>query len=260
MTGCRLAGLDAPENYAGIDSTEAKRIAQDVIQLGRSAVIWNNIEIAGRIGVAVIQGWRNPSFLQSERTDRRFHRTRRPQRMRGVRLRAAHRQGQGTVAEHLFDRHRLGAVVESGRAGVRVDVIDLGRREPRISQRSSHRAYARFATRQRGGHMERVVVQTVTEDFRENVRAAPLCVFKLFYHERCRAFPNHESIAFAIEWSARERWIAGPLAHRLDNCKSSEGEGTEWRFSAPGHDNIREVIPDVTERFSDRDGAACTTI
>src|SRR5205823_13469753 len=74
-----VAGLDPPENYACIDSTEAKRIAQDVIQLGRPAVVWNNIEIAGGIWMAVIQCWRNPSFLESERTDRRFHRTRGPQ-------------------------------------------------------------------------------------------------------------------------------------------------------------------------------------
>src|SRR5205809_3528551 len=110
MAACRWSGLDAPENYAGIDSAEAKRIAKDVIQLGRAAVVWNNIEIAGRIGVSVIQGWRHPSLFQSECTDRCFHRTRRSQRMPRVRLRPAHRRNQSTVAKHLFDRQRFGAV------------------------------------------------------------------------------------------------------------------------------------------------------
>src|SRR5438876_11926235 len=108
--------------------------------------------------------------------------------------------------------------------------------------------------------MECVVVQTVTEDFRENVRAAPLCMFKLFYYERSRAFSDHESIAFEVEWPASEGRLARPLANRLNNCESAEGEGTERRFSAPGHNSGSEIVPDVTKRLSNRDGSACTTI
>ena len=65
------------------------------------------------------------------------------------------------IAEHLFNRRRFRAVVELCRTGVRVDVIDLLRRQLRVRERFAHRANARFAARERRGHVERVVVQAV---------------------------------------------------------------------------------------------------
>jgi len=55
---------------------------------------------------------------------------------------------------------------------VGVDVIDLLRRERGVLQRVLHRADGGFATRQWRRHMKRVVVETVTEHFRVNARAA----------------------------------------------------------------------------------------
>ncbi len=164
------------------------------------------------------------------------------------------------VAEHLLDRHRLGAVIELRRAGVRVDVINLFRREAGISERIPHRANARFAARQRRGHVEGVVVQTVTEHFRQNVRAALLRMLQLLDHERRGAFSHDESVALEIERPASQGGIAGPLAHRFDDGKGAKGEGTERRFGAPGHDHVREVVSNVTKRFSDRDRAAGATV
>ena len=68
------------------------RLCGERLESGRAAVVRNNIEIAGGIGIVAIQCWRNPSFVDGERANRRFHRTRRAQRVRGVSLRAAHRQ------------------------------------------------------------------------------------------------------------------------------------------------------------------------
>jgi hypothetical protein len=103
--------------------------------------------------------------------------------MRSVGFRAAHWQFAGTLTEDLLDGHGLGAVVELRGAGVGVDVIDLFGRELGVGEGVAHGANAGFATRQRRSHVERVVVQTVAEHFRENVGAALLRVFQLLNHK-----------------------------------------------------------------------------
>ena len=62
------------------------------------------------------------------------------------------------LAKHLFDRGRFCAVVELGRTGVRVDVIDLLRRQLGVRERFTHCANGRFAIWQRRSHMESIVV------------------------------------------------------------------------------------------------------
>ena len=54
--------------------------------------------------------------------------------MSGERLGSADRNLMSVISEDLLDRHRFGAVVELGRTGVRVDVIDLLGRELRVGQ------------------------------------------------------------------------------------------------------------------------------
>jgi len=78
--------------------------------------------------------------------------------MRVVPFRSAHRNLFGVLAQNLFDRHRLGAVVQLRRARVRIHVIDLLRRNFRIGERVAHRTNTRIAARQRGRHVKRVVV------------------------------------------------------------------------------------------------------
>jgi hypothetical protein len=51
---------ESSQYHAGVDSTEAERIAHDVIQFGRPPVIWNNIEIARWIWILIIDGRRHP--------------------------------------------------------------------------------------------------------------------------------------------------------------------------------------------------------
>jgi hypothetical protein len=85
-------------------------------------------------------------------------------------------------------------------------------------------------------------------------------MLELFYHERRSAFSDHEPVAFEIERPASQGWIAGPLAHRFYDGKGTEGEGTERRFGAPSDDDVREVVSNVTKRFTDRDRTACATV
>ena len=78
--------------------------------------------------------------------------------MRVITLRPAHWNLLGVLAQNFFDRHRLGAVVQLGRAGMRVHVIDLLGRDLRVCERIAHRANTRVAARQRCRHVERIVV------------------------------------------------------------------------------------------------------
>src|SRR5206468_11095937 len=100
--------------------------------------------------------------------------------MRVVAFRAADWDPSRILAEHLFDRHRFGAVIQLRRAGVRVNVINLPGRKPRIGERLAHGADARFATWQGRGHVKGIVVETVTEHFRVYARAASACMLELF--------------------------------------------------------------------------------
>jgi len=43
--------LQSPEHDAGIDSAEAERVAQDVIDCGVATVLRDDVEIADRIGI-----------------------------------------------------------------------------------------------------------------------------------------------------------------------------------------------------------------
>ena len=103
--------------------------------------------------------------------------------MAGVGLRSAYRDSLRMRTEHFLDRRRLAAVVELGRARVSIDVIDLSRCEPGIGQRIAHRAHGGLAARQGRSHMKRVVVQTVAEHLRVNVRAAFPGVFQFFHDQ-----------------------------------------------------------------------------
>ena len=124
-------------------------------------MIWHHVEIARWIGVLIIDGRRNPLPIQGKRAKRRFDCTRRAERMRIITLGPAYRNAARMIAEHLFNRRRFRAVVELCRTGVCVDVINLLRLQLRVRERFAHCANARFAARERRGHVEAVVVQAV---------------------------------------------------------------------------------------------------
>src|SRR5262249_5034324 len=137
----------SPKYDRSIDTAEAERIAHHVIQRSRPAVVWDNIEIARWIGILIIDRRRNPLPIQRECAKRRFNCTCRAERMRIITLGPTYRDAPCMIAEYLFDRRRFRAVVKLCRTGVRVDVIDLLRRQLSVRQRFTHRTDARFATR-----------------------------------------------------------------------------------------------------------------
>jgi tRNA (guanine37-N1)-methyltransferase len=60
----RLPGsADAPEDDAAVDSAEAERVAQHVVQLRIAPFVRHHVEITGGIGIVAVQGRRNPPFV-----------------------------------------------------------------------------------------------------------------------------------------------------------------------------------------------------
>ena len=121
-------------------------------------MIRNDVEIARWVGILIIDCRRDPLPMQRERANCRFDCARRAQRMRVITLGAAYGNAPGVIAEHVFYRRGFRAVVELGRTGVRVDVIDLLGCEFRIRKSFAHGTNGRFATRKWRSHVKRVVV------------------------------------------------------------------------------------------------------
>ena len=105
-------------------------------------MIWNDIKVAGRIGILKVnRGW-NPLPIQCERTQRRFNRTGRAQRMRVITFGPTDWNALCMLVEHFFDRRCFGAVIQLRRAGVCIDIIDLLGRQLCVRQCVAHRADA----------------------------------------------------------------------------------------------------------------------
>ena len=102
-------------------------------------------------------------------------------------------------AEKLRDGRALGRVVEGRRRAVRVDVIDLRRRAPRIGQRPLHGLPRADAARVRLGEVMIVRRDAVARDLRENRRPAPPRRLHFLQRENRRALAEHEPRAVLVE-------------------------------------------------------------
>src|SRR5262249_26485181 len=56
----KMALAHFAENDAGVDSAEAERIAHDIIELRVATAVRNNVEIARRVGILVVDRRRHP--------------------------------------------------------------------------------------------------------------------------------------------------------------------------------------------------------
>ena len=143
---------------------------------------------------------------------------------------------------------------------MRVDVIDLLRREFRISQGIAHRPNTRFSARQRCGHVKRIVVQAITEQFRVNPRPARSGMIEFFDNKRGRAFAHHKSIARSVERTAGQRRIAGRAAHGFNQVECAERKHGERRLGSAGHDHVCKIVPNISQRFAHRHSPAGATV
>ena len=96
-------------------------------------MVRDDVQVACGIGVVAIQSRRDPTAIDGERADHRFHGAGRAEGMGGVGLCSAHGNSLRVSAEDLPDRRGLTTVVHLRRARVRIDVIDLRRIDLGIS-------------------------------------------------------------------------------------------------------------------------------
>ena len=95
-------------------------------------MIWDDVEIASRIGILIIDCRRHPLSIQCQRAKGRLDRARRAERMCVITLRSADWNFPCPIAQHFLNRHRFSTVIQLSGTGVRIDVIDLLRSEPRL--------------------------------------------------------------------------------------------------------------------------------
>src|SRR5690349_12699520 len=74
-------GLGAPEGQGGVESAKREGIRQAVLGLEWPGLVGNIVEIAGRVGLAVVDGGRRHASSQREYRRRRLQRRRCAQRM-----------------------------------------------------------------------------------------------------------------------------------------------------------------------------------
>src|ERR1043166_2413334 len=152
--------------------------------------------------------------------------------MPGHRFGRANRNLLGLIAEDHLDRFGFGNIAESSRSGVRVNVIDIARRNLRVVEGGSHRRRGSFAIFWRRSHVMRVSGESIACDLAINFRPALLRVLELFDHANSRAFAHDESVPVAIEWTRSAlRLIVAP-AQGPHRRKSGETEFDDRRFGA----------------------------
>ena len=138
----RFLSRVALQEQRGVRSAEPKRIREDVLDLRFARLIGDIVQVAIRVGVLVIDGWRQHLIAQGERGKACFQTTRPAQQMSGHGFRGAHRELFGVLAENLLDRQGFEAIVVLGGSPVGVDGIDLLGRDLGV-------LFARGAKRQR---------------------------------------------------------------------------------------------------------------
>ena len=95
------------------------------LELDLPRLVRDVVEVALRVGVAVVDRRRQQLVVERERAHHRLDRPRGAEAVAGDGLRRGDGERVGVVAEDLLDRARLGRVAERRRGAVRVDVADL---------------------------------------------------------------------------------------------------------------------------------------
>ena len=106
--------------------------------------------------------------------------------------------------------------------------------------------------------MESVVVQTVADDFRIDVRITCLRMFILFEYKAGCAFAHDESVTILVERTTSNRRMRP--AHRSDKCEGSVGQRAQGSFGRPRDNDIGPTFADVSERLPNCNVAARATI
>ena len=123
--------------------------------------------------------------------------------MTGHRLRRAHGETRGILAEHTLDRFGLVRVVELRRGAVRVDVVHGIGTDPGIFEAQPHACRGADALGRRLRDVVRVAVGAVADQLGEDRRAAPSRRFQFLEHQHARTLGHDEAVAVFVERAAR---------------------------------------------------------
>src|ERR1700677_4047905 len=252
--------LHLAEDERGVDAAEAEGIAQRIFDAVRAALEPDEVEAFGdfRAGLVAVQRGRNMAVLHGEAADGSLDRAGRAERMAVVGLGAA--DGGRALAEEFTHGAGLGAVVHRRAAGVGVDVVDLLGLDLCFFQRCAHRLDGRFAFRQRGGHMVRVVVQGEAEHLGEDMGATGPGMLERIENEGATALGHDEAGTGGIEGTAGAGGILDFLGHRLDRVERAEGKRGERGLGGTGNHDIGAAFADDAESFADRHGTGGAAI
>src|SRR6266567_9218331 len=100
----------------------------------------------------------------------------------------------------------LDFVAKRSRGAMRVDVINVGGRNPGAANCGSHAAKCTVTVLRRRGDMVGIPRKTVADKLAVNARTTLFGVIVFLEHDGARAFPHDKSIAIAAV-RPRSRWI-----------------------------------------------------
>ena len=154
------------------------------------------VEVALGVRRLLVDRRRHLAVARRQDAEDRLDRAGRAEAVAGGALRRGDRCRVGLLlAERELQHTRLGRVADRRRGAVRVDVVDLGRVDPRVGERHPHRAGRVLAGRVGLGHVQRVGGDAVAHQLRVDPRAARLRVLELLEHDHRARLAHHEAVA-----------------------------------------------------------------
>ncbi len=151
------------------------------------------------------------------------------------------------VAEHGLDRARLVGVVDRRRRAVRVEILDVGRRQPGVVEGAAHGLVGALSVRV--DHVLGVGRHAVADDLGEDLGAARLGVLQGFQHEDAGAFAQNRSVALLGEREAALR------RKHVQCLPGFHGAVVDDGFRRAGDSDVDHIVADVVA--GDADSVRC---
>jgi len=136
---------------------------------------------------------------------------------------------------------------------VRVDVVDLGRIDPRVGKCHRHRPGRILALGIGLGDVQRVGGQAVTRKLRVDLGAARACVLQLLEHENGAALAHHETVAVAIEGTTAGLRVIVPPRECAHGREAADPNRSDPRLRAAGEHYVGATEPDRVGGIAERD-------
>src|SRR5687768_2236177 len=254
---CALGWIGPAKHERAVLRAEAETVTQRGLRLRFAADVGNEIQIATRIGIGLVDGWRQIPAVQRECCRHHAGGAARALWVANHRLRGRSGNAFRQRSERDARAPRLDDVVQHGRRAVIVNVTNFLRRPPGLADRLRHAPHNLFAVRVHLDAMVGVARRRVTVDRRINVRAAgPRAILELECEHPC-ALTEHEPVAAAIE--RPRRFFAAIVVARRHGAHAREAEdhaGQHAAVGAAGQHHVTLPVPQHHRGVADRVGRA----